>query len=155
MKSKLLAILAFAGLLMIAVPFTASANDKATCGHEPAWGYQHPNWYKGWWQKNCSWRYGNGHGRYKQNYLQNYFGNGGGWVPYTYQGQGYYNDHDADDGYAWNQWREHHDRDWDHDRDWAHDREWHHHDWDHDGDHDRQWRHIPREPLIHPHYHQH
>jgi hypothetical protein len=137
MKSKLLAMVAFAGLLMIAVPFTASANDKATCGHEPAWGYQHPNWYKGWWQKNCSWQYGNGRGRYNQNY----FGNGGGWVPYTYaQPRYYYNDHDADDGYASNHWRWHHDRDWDHDGDRDHDR-------------GRAWRNDPREPLMHPHHH--
>lgn len=140
MKSKLLAVLAFAGLLMIALPFSASATDQATCGHRPAWGYQHPNWWKGWYQKNCSWQYGNRRGRYNQNY----FGSGGTWVPYTYEGQRYYNDHDADDGYAWNRWREHHERDWDHDRNWDHDRGWHH-GWDHDGDHDRghhgHWHH--------------
>src|SRR5579884_2788123 len=96
MKSRLLAMLAFAGLLMVAMPLTASATDQATCGHKPAWGYQHPNWWRGWWQKNCSWRYGYGQNR---NYLQNYYGNRGQWVPYTWSEPRYYNDHDADDGY--------------------------------------------------------
>ncbi len=142
MRSKIISALAFTGLLMIAVPFTASAHDTATCNHRPSWGYTHPNWYNGWWQKNCSWRGG---------YNQNYYGSG--WTPLLpfsgYYGQQYnqpyynrpnygygqrytYNDHDADDGYGW-----HGHRHWDRDDGWRDYDHWKH--WDHDRDHDRGW----------------
>src|SRR5579875_604880 len=133
MRSKLLTALAFSGLMMIAVPFTASAHDKASCGHRPGWGYTHPNWYNGWWQKNCSWRtgyngnyYGNGWGAllpFGQGYGGQYYGRG--------YGPGYLNGEDDDDdggGYAWN-------RGWD--NDWNNG--WNHRGWDHDGD--GGWRH--------------
>ena len=71
MRSKILAAVAFAGLLMMAIPMTASANDRATCSHEPGWGYTHPNLYRSWWQDHCA-SYGYG-------YRPDYFVNGGGW----------------------------------------------------------------------------
>lgn len=69
MRSKILATVAFAGLLMTAIPLTASANDRATCTNRPGWGYTHPNLYRNWWQDHCG-----GYG-----YSPEYFGNGGGW----------------------------------------------------------------------------
>ncbi|HTW90024.1 MAG TPA: hypothetical protein VMD75_18670 [Candidatus Binataceae bacterium] len=77
MRSRIVATLALMGLLTVtAIPLTASANDKATCLHEPAWGYSNPNMYRSWRQLHC------GYG-YNQSYFggsQNYFGNGG-WRP--------------------------------------------------------------------------
>jgi hypothetical protein len=128
MRSRILAALAFTGLLMTAIPLTASAHDKATCSHEPVWGYQHPNWYKGWRQKNC----GSGYG-YNQNYFgngagwQNYFGNGGGGFPFApaysqYEGPRYYDNgqynndrYNRDDGWrgGWRAQHQHWDRDHD------------------------------------------
>lgn len=106
MRSRILAAVAFAGLLMTAIPLTASAHDKATCSHEPAWGYTHPNWYRGWWQNNCGSRYG---------YSPEYFGNGGGWwsnpPAYGYGAPRYtYNDGYRNDWYR-------NDRRWDRDHD--------------------------------------
>jgi len=118
------------GLLMTAIPLTASAHDKATCSNEPGWGYQHPNWYQSWWQKNCGSPYG-----YNQNYFgsgQNYFGNGGrlpfapaysqaapGYSQYApaysqYQGPRYYNNgwrnkYRANGAHSWRERLFHHD----------------------------------------------
>lgn len=72
MRSKITAALAFAGLLMMAIPLTASANDQATCTHKPGWGYAKPKMYRNWRQLHC--------GGYAYN--QNYLGNGG-WLPFA------------------------------------------------------------------------
>jgi len=100
MKLRTLAALAFGGLLASTIPLTASAHDTATCGHRPGWADEHPNWYNGWWQKNCSWR---------SDYSQSYYG---------YGERRYYGDRDADDWYRVQRRHWHHDRDdWDHDLD--------------------------------------
>jgi hypothetical protein len=76
MRSKITAALAFAGLLMMAIPLTASANDQATCMHKPGWGYSKPSLYRNWRQLHCGGRYG-----YNRNPLQNYLG--GGLLPFA------------------------------------------------------------------------
>ncbi len=129
MRSRVLAAVAFTGLLMTAIPLTASANDQATCWHEPAWGYQHPNWYRGWWRTHC--------GR-SSGYNRNHFGNGGGRWPFAYsqyEGPRYC---DGDERYD-------NDDSYDRDKGWRGGRRAEHQHWDrdHDGDrwHERHFRH--------------
>jgi hypothetical protein len=150
MRSKILAAFAFTGLLMTAIPLTASARDTANCWTKPAWGYQHPNLYKSWRRLHCGAGYGN-QGNYFGNGGGNYFGNGGGWWPtapaYTqYQGAPYYDRDEryedegwGDRGHGWNGWRGEH-RDWDrgHDGDRWRGRQSHegHHEDHHEGHHE-------------------
>lgn len=124
MRSRILATLALMGLLMTAIPLTASANDRTTCSHEPAWGYSNPNMYRSWRQLHC------GYG-YNQNYFgggQNYFGRSfapaygqvaPGYNRYApaysqYQGPRYYNNgwnnaYRANHAHSWGERLFHHD----------------------------------------------
>jgi hypothetical protein len=113
MRSKILAAFAFTGLLMTAIPLTASARDTSNCWSKPAWGYQHPSLYKNWRRLHCGAGYGN---------QGNYFGNGA---------YGYQRNYDEDDGYhrdngRHNGWRGEH-RHWDRGHDGDHGRGRHFH----------------------------